>query len=290
MNKPNQIKIKNTSAHTTTIDIEGEIGVPEEWQFDEPESRVATYRKFKDMVGSISRIQTPEVVVNIRSTGGDVGDAMLIYDALCSLDATITTRCAGYVASAATLIAQAASEGRRQITSESLYLVHRSVASVEGDVESLTHSAELLAKTDRRIAEIYAERSGRDVAQFEALMAENDGAGRWLTPDEAVEMGLVDVVVTAQRRKPSVVGRIAEFARKLVGHGGESAEQLPDTSEVRSFIRAPKTQPHTTPLFERQRLYAPTVLRPREDPEVCDVKRSFNEAAYARDAENFKNQ
>ena len=106
-----EIQIDN-NAGVCQIDIEGTIGVPEEWQFDRPEARVATYEKFRDAVRRIAEIDASEVVVNIRSTGGDVNDALLIYDALAALDAEVTTRCYGYVASAATLIAQAASEGQ----------------------------------------------------------------------------------------------------------------------------------------------------------------------------------
>lgn len=44
-----EIQIKN-SAGVCRIEIEGTIGVPEEWQFDQPEARVATYEKFRDTV------------------------------------------------------------------------------------------------------------------------------------------------------------------------------------------------------------------------------------------------
>ena len=44
-----QIEIRNT-ARGCEIDIEGTIGVPEAWQFDDPGARVATYEKFRDTV------------------------------------------------------------------------------------------------------------------------------------------------------------------------------------------------------------------------------------------------
>ena len=115
-----EIQIKN-SAGVCRIEIEGTIGVPEEWQFDQPEARVATYEKFRDTVRRIAGIDAPQIVVDIRSTGGDVNDALLIHDALRSLDAHITTRCYGYTASAATIIAQAASPGCREISANPVY-------------------------------------------------------------------------------------------------------------------------------------------------------------------------
>ena len=104
-----QIKIRN-EASVCTIDIEGVIGVPEDEQFADSSHSVATYERLRRELESIKEIEAERVVVNIRSTGGHVNDALLIYESLISLDATITTRCYGYTASAATIIAQAASD------------------------------------------------------------------------------------------------------------------------------------------------------------------------------------
>ena len=83
------IQIRN-SADVCYIDIEGTIGVPEQWQFASPDDRVATYEKFRDAVARIAALDAPQVVVNIRSTGGDVNDALLIHDALRQLPARVT--------------------------------------------------------------------------------------------------------------------------------------------------------------------------------------------------------
>ena len=174
-----EIQINNT-AGVCQIDIEGTIGVPEEWQFEEPDARVATYERFRDTLRRIAEIEAPEVVVNIRSTGGDVNDALLIHDALRQLPARVTTRCYGYTASAATIIAQAASEGCRLLSANALYLIHTAICSTEGNAAEIAGKIDLLHQTDARIAAVYASRSGRPAAEFEALMAENNGSGRWL--------------------------------------------------------------------------------------------------------------
>ena len=124
-----------------------------------------------------------------------MNDALLIYDALQSLDARITRRCYGYTASAATIIAQAANAGCREISSNALYLIHNSHCSIEGNASSLEARAELLRKTDERLAYLYAQHSGQPVETFVALMAENSGEGRWLTAEETVEAGLADKII-----------------------------------------------------------------------------------------------
>ena len=194
--KPSEIHIVD-SAESCQIDIEGTIGLPEESQFEHPEERVATYEKFREALRRIAAIEAPEVIVNIRSTGGDVNDALLIHDALRGLDARIVTRCYGYTASAATIIAQAASEGERALSANSLYLIHNAVCATEGNADELASRVELLRQTDARIAGVYAARSGRPAEEFAALMAANNGSGRWLSPEEAIAAGLADRLIEA---------------------------------------------------------------------------------------------
>ena len=216
------IQIRN-SADVCYIDIEGTIGVPEQWQFASPDDRVATYEKFRDAVARIAALDAPQVVVNIRSTGGDVNDALLIYDALAALDAEVTTRCYGYVASAATLIAQAASEGRREISAGALYLVHAAACAAEGNAAELEARAELLRKTDERLAALYARRSGRPQEEFAKRMAENNGNGRWLSPEETVAAGLADRIVeggeTAEGERSAVRNLASGWNRLLAALG-----------------------------------------------------------------------
>lgn len=286
------IQIRN-SADVCYIDIEGTIGVPEQWQFASPDDRVATYEKFRDAVARIAALDAPQVVVNIRSTGGDVNDALLIYDALAALDAEVTTRCYGYVASAATLIAQAASEGRREISAGALYLVHAAACAAEGNAAELEARAELLRKTDERLAALYARRSGRPQEEFAQRMAENNGNGRWLAPEEAVAAGLADKVVEAAEQPASSLARnIARgWERLLANIGLRPGPALPADRNVLHFdgeVQALRSR-SAVAADEARRQAAPTSTQPREDPSCGDTVRSANERAYAEDARRMRN-
>jgi enoyl-CoA hydratase/carnithine racemase len=147
-----------------------------------------------------------------------------------------------------------------------------------------------LDKTDARIAAVYASRSGREVAHFEQLMAENDGLGRWLSPEEAVEAGLVDRIVDREQRRKSLGQRIkAAVAGVFNATREEQKQQSPKIA--RSTLR-PTTPNDAEMRVERMRKAQQGVDKTRlseiEDPAVCDVRQSFNEMAYTRDAENFK--
>lgn len=286
-----EIQIDN-NAGVCQIDIEGTIGVPEEWQFDRPEARVATYEKFRDAVRRIAEIDASEVVVNIRSTGGDVNDALLIHDALTALGAHITTRCYGYTASAATIIAQAASPGCREISANALYLIHTAVCATEGNAAELNGKLDLLRQTDARIAAVYAARSGRPAAEFETLMAENNGNGRWLSPEEAVAAGLADTVTdNGERTAPSLAGNIARgWERLLAGIGLNRREELPADRNVllTAGDRQELLRRSATAIRQAQQNASPTCTKPREDPSYGDTVRTANQRAYAEDAKRFK--
>ncbi len=284
-----EIQINNT-AEVCHIDIEGTIGVPEEWQFDQAQERVATYEKFREAVQRIAEIEAPEVVVNIRSTGGDVNDALLIHDALKSLPAHITTRCYGYTASAATIIAQAAAVGCRQISANALYLIHTAVCATEGNTAELVEKLELLRQTDQRIAGVYAARSGREAAEFEALMGENNGNGRWLSPEEAIAAGLADALIelAAEPEKPSPVKNLVRGWERLLSRVGlKQPQELPVDRNVLHF-EAVAEQSRLAAEQARNRVAATRTL-PREDPSYGDVTHSANQKAYHEDARKFHN-
>lgn len=282
-----KIKITN-DASVCTIDIEGVIGVPEESQFSHTSQSVATYERFKEQLSQIAQIDAEEVVVNIRSTGGDVNDALLIYESLASLDAKIITRCYGYTASAATIIAQAASEECREIATSALYLIHLSSGAVEGNASDLAECVELLAKTDERIASLYAARSGREREGFIELMRENGGRGRWLSPEETVELGLADRVIGAEER--TVASTLIKRVKDLFSLFG-GGEKMPAPIGEKSVLHTPYdlfVATSAIALREGQKGVASTSVEPKEDPSLEGISTSSNALAYAEDALNMK--
>ena len=301
-----EIQINNT-AEECHIDIEGTIGVAEEWQFDKPEERVATYERFREAVRRIGAVEAQRIVVNIRSTGGDVNDALLIHDALRQLPGRITTRCYGYTASAATIIAQAASEGCREISENALYLIHTAICSAEGNAAEMAGKIELLRQTDARIAGVYAARSGRPVGEFEALMAENNGNGRWLSPEEALSAGLADRIIDpAAPRNESLARNLArgwemllarmglkktapgEVDRNILHFDTPGSVGAPGSVGGSGNIAPQSLQRSSIAVEEARSKAAPSRTKPCEDPSYGDTIRSANEHAYAEDVRRLR--
>ena len=288
------IKIKN-EVDTTIIDIEGTIGVPESWQCDNPDMRVTTYERFKESVSRIADISNSNIRVNIRSTGGDVNDALLIYEALKATGAKIITCCYGYTASAATIVAQAASEGCRFIAPTSLYLIHNSLCAVEGNADELQAEVEMLRQTDCRIAEVYASRSGRSAEEFLTLMAVNGGRGRWLSPAEAIAEGLVDGVESEQstQEQPSFTERAKMGVMALLRAVGVEVEaehpELIEDVNVRALQTPCNAMENSKIAFEdAQRGADATSLKPVEDPSPMEHSSEPRKQAYESDVRSIK--
>ena len=283
-----QIKISN-EASLCTIDIEGVIGIPEGEQFNNASHSVATYERLREEIEKISSIEAKEIVVNIRSTGGDVNDAMLIYEVLVALDAKITTRCYGYTASAATIIAQAANEGCREIASSALYLIHKSSSATEGNTTDLKERIELLEKTDDRIASLYAHRSGKEKGYFESLMAQNGGHGRWLSPEEVVEAGLADVVIGVENAKAKgIFAKVKEW----LSPSNDSIEGEMPSSDI-NILHLPEnstTAISIIALEEGQNSIQKSKTMMCEDPSLEGTSISHNALAYAEDVRTLKSR
>ena len=282
-----QIKITN-EASVCTIDIEGTIGVAESEQFANPSHSIATYERFREEIETIKSIEADEIIVNIRSTGGDVNDALLIYEALATLDTKITTRCYGYTASAATIIAQAASKGCREIASSALYLIHLSSSAVEGNAADMAERIELLQKTDERSAQLYALRSGREKESFDALMAENGGRGRWLSPEEVLEAGLADAIIGGDENAKSK-GIWAKVKEWLLPSNKSQAEAIP-ASDTNILHLPENIQPPTSGIAfeEGQNSVKKSETTMCEDPSLEGSPVSHNSLAYAEDICNLK--
>ena len=130
------------------------------------------------------------VTFRINSVGGDATAGVAIYNRIRELQGVTTTIVDGLAASAASIIAQAGDHRIMNIGTQ--MMIHGASAFLfgyynEGDLAS---TRKMLTSVNKSIAEIYAERSGREVDSILGMMKSD----KWMTPDEAVENGLADEV------------------------------------------------------------------------------------------------
>ena len=129
-----------------------------------------------------------ELTVRINSPGGSVFDGVAIYNALKRHDARVTVWIDGIAASIASMIAMAGDEV--VMPENAMLMLHDPSGLVMGTAADMRGMAEALDKMKAGMVAAYRDKSGRDDAEIEALMA----AETWLSAQEAVELGLADRV------------------------------------------------------------------------------------------------
>lgn len=182
--KSKLITIRN-EANTATIDIDGVIG--EDW-FSEGN----TVETVKADIEAVAGIKADKIVVNINSLGGDYFHGIGIHNVLANNPARVEVNITGWTASAGTLIAMAGDTIKA--ASNIGFLIHNAWTFTVGNKVELQSLIEELGVIDNNQARMYSKRTGMSVEEVQALMDENDGNGKWLTAEEAMELGFIDEV------------------------------------------------------------------------------------------------
>lgn len=144
----------------------------------------------KDVAADLKSIGDVKVInVRINSGGGDVFDGTAIHSLLKAHPAKIIVHIDGLAASIASVIAMAGDEIR--IAEAGFLMIHNAAGVVIGGAEDMRAMADVLEKVQGSIVGIYAERTGKDPAELQALM----NAETWMTGEEAVKAGFCDEMV-----------------------------------------------------------------------------------------------
>lgn len=160
-----------------TLDIYGEIGF-----------MGMSAAQFND---DLRGITARRVDMRVSSPGGDVFDAIAIYNLIRSHPAHFTARVDGVAASAASVIIQAADE--RVMMPHSQQMIHKAWGMTIGNADDHAETVELLNRQDAVIASIYHERTRGGQRKLEKIQ-QALAAETWFSDEEAVAFGLADRV------------------------------------------------------------------------------------------------
>jgi len=133
----------------------------------------------------------------INSPGGSVTAALAIYDSMQIIKPDVATICAGFAASAASLLLTGGAKGKRFALPFSKVLIHQPwVGEIGGQATDIEIHARDLIATRRTLAEIYAERTGQTQERILRDLERDFN----MTAQEALEYGLIDEILKDQRR------------------------------------------------------------------------------------------
>lgn len=154
-----------------------------------------TDREVREALAAIGRNE--DVTVRINSGGGytDVGAA--IFNALKSHKGKVTVFVEGIAASAASVIAMGGDD--IVMMTGSTMMIHDPAGITWGTAADHQKSIEKLDTTAESMADIYAERSGKNDAEARDIMREET----WFTAEEAVAEGFADRLDAANGNEPT---------------------------------------------------------------------------------------
>ncbi|MFO8075163.1 MAG: ATP-dependent Clp protease proteolytic subunit [Actinomycetota bacterium] len=133
-----------------------------------------------------------DVTLYINSPGGLVSGMFAVYDVMHIMRAKVNTVCVGIAASAAAFLL-ATPTGTRAATQNARIMFHQPLGGARGQAVDIQIQAKQIVYLRERLYEILAERTGQSL---ETIRRDAD-RDFWLSAEEAVEYGAIDMVHTS---------------------------------------------------------------------------------------------
>ena len=131
-----------------------------------------------------------DIHLYINSPGGSVTAGMSIYDTMQFIRPDVSTLCVGQAASMGAFLLAAGTAGKRYALPNSRMMLHQPSGGSRGVAADIEIQAQEILLMRERLNKLIAEHTGQD----EATVARDTDRDFWMSPDAALEYGLVDKV------------------------------------------------------------------------------------------------
>lgn len=144
--------------------------------------------------------ENPERDINIyiNSPGGNVYAGLAIYDTIQYLTAPVSTICMGMAASMGAFLLAAGTKGKRSALPNSRIMIHQPSGGSQGTAADVEIQAREILYARQRLNELLAKHTGQPVDRVQ----EDVDRDRYMSPDEALEYGLIDRIIHAGEAAP----------------------------------------------------------------------------------------
>ena len=132
-----------------------------------------------------------DIYMYINSPGGSITAMYAIYNTMNYIKPDINTMAIGSVCSAGSFILAAGTKGKRASLSDTEIMLHEFSAGTQGKAQEIFNTVEKLQKIYDKMSKQYVKFTGQRLAKIKKDM----GLDHWLTPEEALEYGLIDKIV-----------------------------------------------------------------------------------------------
>ena len=132
-----------------------------------------------------------DIAFYINSPGGVVTAGLAIYDTMRYIRPDVSTVCIGQAASMGSLLLCCGAKGKRYALPNSRIMMHQPSGGAQGQATDIEIQAREILKLRERLNQIYVDHSGQPLKVIEEAV-ERD---RFMSPQEALDFGLIDEVV-----------------------------------------------------------------------------------------------
>jgi ATP-dependent Clp protease protease subunit len=137
------------------------------------------------------------IAMYINCPGGIVYHGLAIYDTMQQVTAPVATYAVGVTASMGTVLLAAGTKGQRYALPHATVHMHPAGGTAQGYAPDVEIQYKELKRIEDLLHQILAQHTGQPVEQIEADFDRD----RFMTAEEAVEYGLVDLVIEARTEK-----------------------------------------------------------------------------------------
>jgi ATP-dependent Clp protease protease subunit len=135
-----------------------------------------------------------DISLYINSPGGSAYAGMAIYDAMQYVKPDVSTVCVGMAMSAGAMILCGGAAGKRYALPNSKVMIHQGSGGFRGTPADIQIAAREILEMTERMATLIARHSRQPQEQ----VLKDIDRDRFMTPEEAVEYGLVDEVMAVR--------------------------------------------------------------------------------------------
>ena len=132
-----------------------------------------------------------DIQIYINSPGGSVTAGLAIYDTMQQVNPSIVTICYGLAASMGAFLLSGGTKGKRLALPNSRIMIHQPLGGAQGQAIEIEIQAKEILFLKDTLNQLIAEHTGQPVIKI----AEDTDRDHFLSPQEAVEYGLIDKVM-----------------------------------------------------------------------------------------------
>ena len=132
-----------------------------------------------------------DIQIYINSPGGSVTAGLAIYDTMQQITPQIVTICFGVAASMGAFLLSGGTKGKRLALPNSRIMIHQPLGGAQGQAVEIEIQAKEILYLKKTLNTLLADHTGQQLAKIE----EDTERDYFLSPDEAVDYGLIDKVI-----------------------------------------------------------------------------------------------